>query len=142
MIQFYILITALFLTSSKQIENFDLTIHVSNIKSAQSPVRIALYDKSEKFPSDKFYLLAKVFIPGKTGDANFVITGLRQGEYAVAIYQDLDNNSKLNTNFFGYPKEPFCFSNNIKPRFSAPSFKDCKINLSLTEKDIYVKLID
>ncbi len=120
----------------------DLTIHISNVKSATAPIRIALYDKSSDFPDEKGYAQAKVFVPGKTGEASFVFTGLAEGEYAVAIYQDLDNNSSLNTNFFGYPKEPFGFSNNVKPRFSAPSFKQCKVAVSATNHSISVKLID
>ena len=29
----------------------------------------------------------------------------------------------------GIPKEGFAFSNNIKPRFTAPKFRDCKIDV-------------
>lgn len=142
MIPLYTFLLSFLCPYCKQAGTFDLSVHVSNIKSASAPVRIAVYNNAGKFPSDNSYLLAKVFIPGKTGDAVFVVPGLEEGEYAVAIFQDLDNNSKLNTNFFGYPKEPFCFSNNVKPHFYAPSFRECKVALSKTEKDIYVKLID
>lgn len=130
------------LLSSVHPSSVDLTIHISNVKSATAPIRIALYDKSNDFPKEKGYAQAKVFVPGKTGEANFVFTGLADGEYAVAIYQDLDNNSKLNSNFFGYPNEPFGFSNNIRPVFSAPSFKKCKVAVSAAMHDIFVKLID
>ncbi|MEP6676624.1 MAG: DUF2141 domain-containing protein [Ferruginibacter sp.] len=143
MIQIYILLVSFFLQQpARSTEPVSLSIHISNIKSASSPVRIALYTNSEKFPSANDYFLAKIFIPGKTGDAVFKIDGIMPGDYALAVFQDLDNNSKLNTNFFGYPKEPFCFSNNIKPFFSAPGFKECRIAVSKTQSDIFLKLID
>ena len=63
---------------------------------------------------------------------------LQNGEaYAISIFIDLNGNGKMDTNFFGKPKEPYCFSNNYKPVFSAPDFEDCSFNL---EKDTTLKI--
>ena len=37
-----------------------------------------------------------------------------QGDYAVAIIQDLNENEKLDKNFLGIPKEPYGFSGKWK----------------------------
>jgi len=55
---------------------------------------------------------------------------LAPGEWAVALSQDLNNNDKLDKNFLGIPTEPFAFSNNLKPRLSAPSFQECKFTVA------------
>jgi uncharacterized protein (DUF2141 family) len=55
---------------------------------------------------------------------------LAPGEWAVAVSQDLNNNDKLDKNFLGIPTEPFAFSNNVKPRLSAPRFEECKFTVT------------
>jgi uncharacterized protein (DUF2141 family) len=48
------------------------------------------------------------------------------GTYAIGVYIDENENEKLDTNFFGIPKEQYGFSNNAKafgiPKFEAASF--------------------
>lgn len=50
--------------------------------------------------------------------------------YALSCFIDEDGNEDLNSNFFGVPTEPYCFSNNYKPSFSAPDFEDCSFTLN------------
>lgn len=120
----------------------ELSIHVSNIKSATAPLRIGIYNDASRFPDENGCLVTRVVVPGKTGEFTVTISGLGAGDYALAVYQDIDNNGKLSKNIFGYPKEPFCFSNNIKPVFSAPAFSKCKVTLASPASDVYVKLLD
>ena len=49
------------------------------------------------------------------------------GEYGIAIFQDIDRNNDLKTNFIGFPIEPIGFSNDAKIKFGPPSFKDAMI---------------
>ncbi|MBK6978861.1 MAG: DUF2141 domain-containing protein [Cytophagaceae bacterium] len=86
--------------------------------------------------------LAKEIKPTKTGELLLNITELPQGDYAIAVYHDLNGNFNLDKNVFGYPSEPFGFSKNFKPRFSAPDFNDCKISISNTGLQTSIKLID
>jgi uncharacterized protein (DUF2141 family) len=43
---------------------------------------------------------------------------------------------------FGAPKEPFAFSNNVVPRFSAPKFEECKFDFSKDGQVISINLLD
>lgn len=63
------------------------------------------------------------------------------GEYAVSTYQDVNKNGKLDRHFYGKPKEPYGFSNNVKP-FGPPNYKDCKITLTEEPKTISIKLLN
>ena len=51
---------------------------------------------------------------------------IRPGTYAIGVYIDENENGKLDTNFFGIPKEQYGFSNNTKafgiPKFEAAAF--------------------
>lgn len=62
------------------------------------------------------------------------------GTYAVSMYHDLNSNEKLDKNLVGYPKEPFGFSNNFRPVFSGPKFKDCAFTHSERGTTISIKL--
>jgi len=42
----------------------------------------------------------------------------------------LNNNGKCDKNMIGYPTEGFGFSQNYKPRLSAPSFDQVKIAIN------------
>ena len=79
--------------------------------------------------------------PTKLGDLQLSWSDIPFGEYAIAIYQDLNNNGVLDKNVFGYPSEPFGFSKNFKPRFSAPDFDDCKITFSGSTAAIFSKTV-
>lgn len=70
------------------------------------------------------------------------ISTLPNGVYAIAIYQDLNGNGKLDTNFFGIPKEPFGFSNNKVPIFSEPSFEQCRFQFNQEKQKISIKLLN
>jgi uncharacterized protein (DUF2141 family) len=49
-------------------------------------------------------------------------SGLPAGNYAVVILHDENDDHKMNTNFFGIPKEGCGFSNNVMGTFGPPSF--------------------
>lgn len=109
-------------------EQPELTINVQNIKSFEGEIIIGIFNTEEKFLKDgaaiKNYSIA---IDSTT--QTIVINDLPKGEYAVSLYHDENSDKECNLNFLGIPKEAYGFSNNIKPKLSAPSFKDCKFML-------------
>ena len=118
-----------------------INLHIQQVKNARAPIRIAMYRSIDKFPKENGYYKAFVFTPNATGEVQYTIQEVEPGDYAFAFFQDLNANGKLGTNIFGYPNEPFCFSNNVKPLFSAPDFSDCKMSLNAQNKDVFVRLI-
>jgi uncharacterized protein (DUF2141 family) len=126
-----------FLESHAQTFNLKL----SNVKST-AVLRIAFYKKENKFPDEGKFAFAKEVKPTKIGDITLEFTDIPMGEYALALYHDSNGNKKLDTNLVGYPKEPFAFSQNIKPKFSAPSYEECKITFNANNTTFSIKLID
>jgi len=61
---------------------------------------------------------------------SFTFEGLPHGMYAIACYHDENNNGKIDTNFFGVPKEGTGASNNAKGFMGPPSFSNAKFLLS------------
>ena len=126
--------------SAIPVEQKPLMITVTNIETAVGNMRVGIY-KSEGFPNEGKTYKNKIYKISKTGAITLKVKDLPYGKYAVAIFQDENKNNKLDASFFGIPKEPFAFSNNIKPRFSAPSYEDCEITYSATNNKIKVNLL-
>ncbi len=117
-------------------EKSTLTITIGNVKARGGTIRVALFKQGQKFP-DGAPLQAKVV----GDDAKKVSLSVEPGWYAVAVYHDQNNNGQLDKKIFGIPKEPYGFSNNIRPATSAPKFDECKIQVQQNEKEIAIKLL-
>lgn len=117
-----------------------LTVDVKGL-TKKGMLYVGLYTPGNRFAelSDSFKTVALTITNQTEAVATFA--DLPRGEYAIAIYQDINGNKKLDTNLFGYPKEPFGFSNNIKPKLSAPGFADCRFSLE-NDKRITINTID
>jgi uncharacterized protein (DUF2141 family) len=115
-------------------KNGTLTIDITNVNKNIGSVMVAIHNKNNFL---KTRLLEKSILAQA---ANVKVTfDLPQGEYAVAIYQDNNNNQRLDTNLFGVPQEPYGFSNNVRPKFRAPNFEEAKIQVK-EQKYISIKL--
>ncbi len=104
--------------------NGTLQIQVQNIQSTAGVLRIALFNRSEGFLEDENAVMAQELDIKQKGSMYFQLPDLPFGKYALAIYHDLNNNKKLDTNAFGVPKEPYAFSNNARAKWSSPTFDE------------------
>ncbi len=117
-----------------------LNINISGIEiKQQSKIFVAVYRPSDPFP--EFGKGWKNEIYPVKGISQHIVLDLPQSTYALAIFQDINNNSKLDKNIFGYPTEPFGFSNNFRPILGKPDFKDCSFMLRGNDSSLAIKLI-
>jgi len=109
-------------------ENPQLTIKIENIEVLEGDIRIGIFNTSENFLREgltfKNYLIAV-----KDTTETIIIHDLPKGEYAFLLYHDKNADGKMNRNLLGIPKEPFGFSNNVKPKFAKPTFEECGFSL-------------
>jgi len=101
-----------------------LTVRVDGLKtSGSSQLVIGLFDRTA-FPDgrplhhatikvDEPRVHWKVSVPAAT--------------YAIAVYQDLNRNERLDKSTFGFPTEPYGFSRNYRPVYRGPLWKDAAI---------------
>ena len=115
-----------------------LTVKVDNIKGgAGKIIYVSVFTKGT-FPMGKAKYDKSIAASGSNVSVTFE---LPNGDYAVALYHDLNSNKTLDQNLIGIPKEPYGFSRNFKPSVSAPDFSDCSFTLSGTEKKLSISLI-
>ena len=118
-----------------------LTLNVTNIQHNIGTVRVGIYDPNHGFGTEEEKPTYWKLIPITKTDNQTVAFELPQGRYAVAVYHDLNDNKKLDKNKIGFPKEPYGFSNNFRPKLSRPKFEDCAFELNNSPKIINIKLL-
>lgn len=136
----YLLTFFAFILINTSTETRELTIIVSNIDHIGGTLEIGLFNRGERFlESGQAYKAVSVEVKNST--ESVVIKDLPMGTYAISLYHDKNSNGECDRNFFGIPKEPYAFSNNFRPKFSPPTFDDCKFELS-ADKSLNIELIN
>ncbi|MGV3557414.1 DUF2141 domain-containing protein [Larkinella arboricola] len=116
-----------------------LIVDVQNIKEVKGQLRVGLYKPCDNFPSGcKPIANQIVAVKGNSTRITFTVP---PGDYAVALFHDVNDNGEMDKKMFGIPKEPYGFSNNYRPRVSAPDFDDCRVKVETSGKTISIKLI-
>ncbi len=116
------------------------TIQIQNLLNDHSPVCIAIYRREDKFPGNTSYLKRIVARPDHAYYLTVSENELKEGFYAIACFQDVNQNDKLDKNLFGIPTEPYGFSNDFRPKFKAPSFDQCKFLVDPDHTTVKIKI--
>lgn len=125
------------ITGSLYAQKNNLTVEIKgfeNIKATK--IMVSVFSKDNFLDTSPYR--KSVPASGNKVSVNF---NLPPGEYAVATYHDLNNNKELDRRFYGKPKEPYGFSNNVRP-FGKPKFDKCKFSINTSSKVISINLKD
>lgn len=117
-----------------------LTLIISNLASATGPIIVGVYGTDNNFPDPNDQMKQYKFRP-KGKELVAKISNLKFGKYALAIYQDENNDGKIDKNFIGIPTEGYAFSNNFKPTIKAPDFDDCSFDYNPKNNTVALKII-
>lgn len=117
-----------------------LSIKIEGIKEVKGIIQVGIYDEKDTFPNKgKEYRVEHFRVTSR--ESTVTLEYLPNGEYSIALYQDLNSDGECNVNFISIPKEPYGFSNNVKPVFKAPTFEQTKFVLN-SDRTIQIELID
>ena len=97
-------------------------------------IRVGLYSEAD-FPKEG-YCLASQVIHARALEQQVIFLDIAAGTYAIAVFQDLNSDGKLNRNFYGAPTEPYAFSNNIFGRFGPPQFAAAAFGVKGADKTL------
>jgi uncharacterized protein (DUF2141 family) len=148
-----LLLAPMFMGIALSAKSADLEIEVRGIKARTGQVHAALFDNAEDFAIDltfratvgkdgevKIGVFTKdnslprapaglAAAPANAATVRLHITDIAPGTYAVALYHDVNNDGKVDTNFEGKPLEPWGMSNNPKYAGRKLTFDDAKFEL-------------
>jgi uncharacterized protein (DUF2141 family) len=100
-----------------------IIVTIDGLHSARGSVYVALFSRPEEFP-DGDYSDQHVKVKASGKPLTIIFDGLKPGTYAVGAYHDENGNSRLDTNFIGYPTEGYALSNDIRAVISRPTFAE------------------
>ena len=123
-------------SNAQEKETFNITVNVSGLDSDKGKVLIALYNEKSQFLKKRFRSGMIKIIDKKV---SYIFKKIPKGEYAVSFFHDENDNNKMDTNFFGIPKEDYGCSNNAKGFMGPPKYKDAKFQVS-ENKTIDIKI--
>ena len=134
---YFILLAFHTMVSPQEIETYELLIKVTNIEVHTGELKVAVFNNQEdhlkrSIKSGQFKVTHETWL-----NCTFE---LPYGEYSFTMYQDVDLNDELNSNFIGIPNEPYAFSNNASIMFGPPSYDKSKFTFSEDHQIVEVKL--
>lgn len=115
-----------------------LTIKITGVPSDKGKIMIGVYNKKEGFRDEK-HTYKNLTVNAVKGTMTVYIPDLPNGNYAIAVFHDANENGKLDKNFLGVPTEKYGFSNNAMGSFGPPDFEDCVVKVE-GDKEISINL--
>ncbi len=115
-----------------------LEVKITGAKNFTGTVRLCLVDDK---PENYLIGCDQAFTKKVTGSTTIIpIKNLPSGSYCIYVYQDVDNDGKMNNDgLFGLPSEPYGFSNNPSTLFGPPKQKKCLFEIN-SNQTIEIKL--
>ena len=113
-------------------ETHTITVNISGMKNDKGKVYVALYNSEKSFLKEE---VKGDIVQINNKKAVVIFKNMKKGVYAISVFHDANNNKKMDTNFFGIPKEPIGCSNGAKGFMGPPKYKKAKFTV---ENDIVI----
>lgn len=130
--------TQFFNTSYSQ--NNQATVVVSNLDNREGVLFMGWYKSASNFARLEEPDITKKITVSAQRETAIVFDNLASGGYAISVFFDENGNGKLDTNFFGKPKEKYGFSNNILPAMRAATFEEARFVILNKPETIRIRL--
>ena len=102
------------------------TIHadIAGLHNDKGHVLCAIFSTPADFPRQAEKAVARTSAVISGGRAVCEFTNVGPGRYAISVIHDENDNGKMDTKFFGIPREGVGASNDARGRFGPPKFED------------------
>ena len=116
-----------------------IIVTVSNVVAGRGSVHVGLYNETTPFPLEGA-MLSSAIVPAHFSTIEARFTAIPSGTYALAVFQDLNDNGRLDT-ILGAVTEPTGYSGRANGSLGgAPSFKEAAFDVDRDRIGIDVKL--
>lgn len=106
-----------------------LVVHVMGVSPKGGMLRLGLYDEA-RYPDDDSTAVAAADVTAEMGETTVTLHDIPPGSYAIQAFQDVNSNGRMDTNWFGFPLEPFGFSRDARPHLAKPRFAAVKFEVA------------
>jgi len=119
-----------------------VTVDVKLTDDAHGELGYLIFASAPGFPGAKEKAYSHGFLPILLHSERVKFeVDLPPGTYAVSVYEDLNENHKLDRNVIGIPREPVGVSNNPKGSFGPPRFSECAFSLGNSAQTITINVV-
>jgi uncharacterized protein (DUF2141 family) len=115
-----------------------ITVVASGIESARGTVLVQLANSEADYDADD-EAFRFAMLPAAPPRVTATFADVPYGEYAVKIFQDENDNKKIDMGWRG-PTERYGFSNDARGLMGPPSFADAKVTLKSPTLRLAVEL--
>ena len=117
-----------------------LRVDITNVLHAKGSIQIALFNKAETFPEQDAALYGTIIKVEGLKTYQWVLKKLDYGQYALAVFHDINNNGKLDKSLLGIPKEPYAFARKEPSKWRSPTFGDVDFKFDQPQQKLQVRL--
>jgi len=130
------LCVSLLVVESLFADNIHTTIKINGVTVKGGQVYVAVYSNEDDYNNENAF--ASFILQPDNADLTYSLD-LPEGEYVISVYQDKNNNGKLDTGLFGIPSEPVGKTNyNLKG--SPGGFNKLKATVNSNSSTLTVNL--
>ncbi len=104
----------------------DVVVHVENIRNDQGSVLVAVCTPDDFLSA---HCRHNARVKAHAGAADILVGGVPPGQYAVQAFHDENDNSELDRNLIGMPREGIAFSRDAPMRMGPPRFSDAAVEI-------------
>jgi len=113
-------------------------VHVTHVSPLSGTVEVSLFNSAESFLVTPY--LQQSGKPGEDGSFSTRFAALPEGDYAVVVVHDANDNGQLDLGFLDFGGEDFAYSNQVRPWFGRPDFDEVKFSVTASEVVIEIDL--
>jgi uncharacterized protein (DUF2141 family) len=126
-----ILVSTSFAKTANAQATTTLTVVVNGIEHQKGELCIGIYSNEKGFPLSTKNVVKSACKPITGTSIKQQFSGMKPGNYAVAVVDDQNGDRQLNRDFFGIPKEGFGISNNptVSITTGTPKFSKARFSL-------------
>jgi uncharacterized protein (DUF2141 family) len=118
-----------------------LTVRIKGLTNTKGQVLVNLFNKKKGFPTDQKKAYSYKITALEAKEIVIEFTDIPFGIYGAGAVHDANSNLKMDTNFFGVPREGYGASNDAKGRFGPPSFKDASFSIDRDKVSITINMV-
>lgn len=116
-----------------------MELTIEDIEYNHGTLWIGIYPSEAAFLDKSRAKLISVKVSSKNVQT-IALNELAYGDYAIALFHDLNDNNEMDLNWLGVPQEPFAFSRPAPSKWRLPEFSEVKVSLYQQKKTIHAKL--
>ena len=105
---FFIFFAIVFMGNIFAGDTIRFALEITGVNVNQGQIYVKIYSNEKDYKNDIPYAAYVLESASQSMVHSFDIL---EGEYLIAMFQDTNNDGKLNVNFLGFPKEPVGLSN-------------------------------